>query len=170
MAAPQHGQANIAALPSHLISDTGITSHIASRYHAHFPVSNLSSHGVVSLNTYTSSTRGPNGGKDGSGMGAMEEMANRIWTRLSNRQENQAVIFLYVHPPARVPAGKMLTASQWRVRLRQDHSEIAPAILTASVLLHTSVQKALLCRLRLRLTHNYKIRHHSDGLKGWSLL
>ena len=94
MTAAQHSQANIVALPSHQLSDTGITSHIASRYHAHFPVSNLSSQGIVSINTYTSSARGPNGGKEGSGMGAMEELANRIWSRLGNRQENQAAIFL----------------------------------------------------------------------------
>ncbi|QIX00853.1 hypothetical protein AMS68_006370 [Peltaster fructicola] len=94
MAVPQHGQANLVALPPHLINDTGITSHLASRYHAHSPVSGLSNSGIVSVNTYTSSTRGPNGTKDGSGMGAMEELAERIWSRLGHRQENQAVSFL----------------------------------------------------------------------------
>lgn len=94
MAAPQHTQANLVALPAHLINDTGITSHVASRYHAHHPVSNLSSQGIVSVNTYTSSAKGPNGTKDGSGMGAMEELAERIWSRLGQRQENQAVSFL----------------------------------------------------------------------------
>ncbi|KAM0724263.1 hypothetical protein Q7P37_000145 [Cladosporium fusiforme] len=94
MASTSHSQANLVALPAHNQSDTGLTSHIASRYHAHLPVSNLSSQAVVSINTYTSSTRGPNGGKDGSAMGSMEELASRIWTRLAARQENQAAVYL----------------------------------------------------------------------------
>ena len=96
MASTPHSQANLVALPAHSQSDTGLTSHIASRYHAQLPVSNLSSQAVVSINTYTSSTRGPNGGKEGSAMGSMEELASRIWTRLGTRQENQAAVYLYV--------------------------------------------------------------------------
>jgi hypothetical protein len=96
MASTPHSQANLVALPAHSQSDTGLTSHIASRYHAQLPVSNLSSQGIVSINTYTSSTRGPNGGKEGSAMGSMEELASRIWTRLGTRQENQAAVYLYV--------------------------------------------------------------------------
>ena len=94
MASTPHSQANLVALPAHSQSDTGLTSHIASRYHAQLPVSNLSSQGIVSINTYTSSTRGPNGGKEGSAMGSMEELASRIWTRLGSRQENQAAVYL----------------------------------------------------------------------------
>jgi chitin synthase len=98
MASTPHSQGNLVALPAHSQSDTGLTSHIASRYHAQLPVSNLSSQAVVSINTYTSSTRGPNGGKEGSAMGSMEELASRIWTRLGTRQENQAAVYLYVDP------------------------------------------------------------------------
>jgi chitin synthase len=87
-------QQNLAALPAHSMSDTNITSHIASRFHSHLPITNLSSQGYISVNTYSSSAKGPNGGKEGSAMGAAEEMANRMWTRLGNRQENQATIFL----------------------------------------------------------------------------
>jgi len=94
MASTPHSQANLVALPAHNQSDTGITSHIASRYHAHLPVTNLSGQAVIAVNTYTSSTKGQNGGKDGSAMGSMEEMAGRIWTRLGHRQENQAAVFL----------------------------------------------------------------------------
>jgi chitin synthase len=96
MASTPHHQANLVALPAHTQSDTGLTSHIASRYHAQLPVSSLSSQAIVSINTYTSSSRGPNGGKEGSAMGSMEELASRIWTRLGSRQENQAAVYLYV--------------------------------------------------------------------------
>nr|OQO25199.1 hypothetical protein B0A51_07961 [Rachicladosporium sp. CCFEE 5018] len=89
-----HAQPNLVALPAHSQSDTAITAHVASRYHAHQPVTSLSSQAVLAVNTYTSSTKGPNGGKEGSGMGAMEETASRIWTRLGGRQENQAAVFL----------------------------------------------------------------------------
>jgi chitin synthase len=98
MASTSHSQANLVALPAHSQSDTGLTSHIASRYHAQLPISNLSSQAIVSINTYTSSSRGPNGGKEGSAMGSMEELASRIWTRLGSRQENQAAVYLYVVP------------------------------------------------------------------------
>lgn len=54
----------------------------------------LSSQAYISVNTYTSAAKGPNGGKDGSAMGAAEELAQRMWTRLGSRQENQAVLFL----------------------------------------------------------------------------
>lgn len=94
MATPQHGQANIVALPAHLTNDAGITSHIASRFHAHHAISNLSTSGIVAVNSYTSSTRGPDGLKEGSSMGAMEDLAERLYSRLGHRQENQATIFL----------------------------------------------------------------------------
>ncbi|EGP90005.1 CHS5 chitin synthase, class V [Zymoseptoria tritici IPO323] len=87
-------QQNLAALPAPAMSDTGITSHIASRYHSHLPISTLSTQGYIAVNTYTNSAKGPNGGKDGSAMGAAEELASRMWARLGHRQENQAAIFL----------------------------------------------------------------------------
>ncbi|KAK1822876.1 hypothetical protein LTR12_002598, partial [Friedmanniomyces endolithicus] len=85
---------NLVALPGHLQSDTGITSHIASRYHTNQPITTLSSQAYVSVNTYTGSSKGPNGGKEGSCMGAAEELAQRIWSRLGSRQENQAALLL----------------------------------------------------------------------------
>ncbi|KAK1077353.1 hypothetical protein LTR33_008157 [Friedmanniomyces endolithicus] len=85
---------NLVALPGHLQSDTGITSHIASRYHTNQPITTLSSHAYVSVNTYTGSSKGPNGGKEGSCMGAAEELAQRIWSRLGSRQEKQAALLL----------------------------------------------------------------------------
>ncbi|KAK1055998.1 hypothetical protein LTR74_015246 [Friedmanniomyces endolithicus] len=85
---------NLVALPGHLQSDTGITSHIASRYHINQPITTLSSQAYVSVNTYTGSSKGPNGGKEGSCMGAAEELAQRIWSRLGSRQENQAALLL----------------------------------------------------------------------------
>ncbi|KAF2161144.1 glycosyltransferase family 2 protein [Zasmidium cellare ATCC 36951] len=94
MASAPTTQPNLAALPAHSMSDTNITSHIASRYHSHLPITNLSSQGYISVNTYTSSAKGPNGGKEGSAMGAAEELAGRMWARLGSRQENQAAVFL----------------------------------------------------------------------------
>ncbi|KAF2207610.1 glycosyltransferase family 2 protein [Cercospora zeae-maydis SCOH1-5] len=87
-------QQNLAALPAHSMSDTNITSHIASRFHQHLPITTLSSQGYISVNTYNSAAKGPNGGKEGSAMGAAEELASRMWTRLGARQENQAAVFL----------------------------------------------------------------------------
>ncbi|KAK5682796.1 hypothetical protein LTS10_005926 [Elasticomyces elasticus] len=85
---------NLVSLPAHLQSDTGLTSHIASRYHTSNPITTLSSQAVISINTYTTSTKGPNGTKEGSAMAAAEELAQRIWSRLGSRQENQAAVFL----------------------------------------------------------------------------
>ncbi|KAL9057548.1 MAG: hypothetical protein Q9162_002281 [Coniocarpon cinnabarinum] len=92
--APQHAQDSIPSLPPHLQSDTHITAHLASRFHVSLPTARLSSHALIALNTYTSSQKGPNGGKEGSAMGAAEELASRAWTRLGQRGENQALVFL----------------------------------------------------------------------------
>ncbi|KAH0536149.1 hypothetical protein FGG08_006953 [Glutinoglossum americanum] len=91
---PQYSQPSLPSLPSHLQSDTHLTAHLASRFHLSLPTAQLSSHALISLNTYTTSTKGPNGGKDGSAMGGAEELAKRVWTRLGGRAENQAVVFL----------------------------------------------------------------------------
>ena len=57
-------------------------------------MSKLSSQALIAFNTYTSSTKGPDGGKAGSAMGEAEELAGRAWARLGQRAENQAVVFL----------------------------------------------------------------------------
>ncbi|WPG97603.1 glycosyltransferase family 2 protein [Acrodontium crateriforme] len=85
--------ANLVSLPAHTQSDTNLTAHIASRFHQHQPVSYLSNH-VIAINTYTSSSKGPNGAKDGSAHGAADELAERMWARLGARQESQAAVFL----------------------------------------------------------------------------
>lgn len=92
--APQHAQESLPSLPAHEQSDTRLTAHIASRFHVNLPITRLSSHAYISVNTYTSSAKGPNGQKEGSAMGAAEELASRAWTRLGARGENQAVLFL----------------------------------------------------------------------------
>jgi chitin synthase len=91
---PQYAQQSLPSLPAHLQSDTHLTAHLASRFHAHLPIASLSSHALISLNTYTDSSRGPDGGKDGSAQSAAEDLAMRAWTRLGHRSENQAVVFL----------------------------------------------------------------------------
>ncbi|KAH0238950.1 hypothetical protein KCU71_g24349, partial [Aureobasidium melanogenum] len=94
MAVPAHAQASLPALPAHLQDDTHLTAHLASRFHVSLPTAQLSSHAIISLNTYTSSAKGPDGSKEGSAMGAAEDLASRAYTRLGARQENQAVVFL----------------------------------------------------------------------------
>lgn len=91
---PQHTIETLPALPAHLQSDEQLTSHLASRFHIALPTAQLSSHALITLNTYNTSTRGPNGGKEGSAMAAAEDLATRAWTRLGARQENQTVVFL----------------------------------------------------------------------------
>ena len=63
-------------------------------FHVNLPVSRLSSQALISVNTYTSSAKGPDGGKAGSAMGEAEDLAGRAWSRLGGRGENQAVVFL----------------------------------------------------------------------------
>jgi len=94
MATHSASQASLPALPAYQQSDTNLTAHIASRYHVQSPVSYLGSNAVVSVNTYTSSAKGYNGAKDGSAMGAAQELAGKAVTRLGHRHENQAVLFL----------------------------------------------------------------------------
>lgn len=89
-----HTQPSLPSLPAHLQSDTHITAHLASRFHVNIPTARLSSHALVSLNTYTSSTKGADGGKEGSAMAGAEDMADRSYIRLGHRSENQAIIFL----------------------------------------------------------------------------
>ncbi|KIW58678.1 hypothetical protein PV05_03177 [Exophiala xenobiotica] len=90
---PAHALASLPSLPPHLQSDTHLTAHLASRFHVSLPTARLSSQALISLNTYTSSTRGPNGEKDGSAMGEAEDLARRAWARLGSRAEDQAIVF-----------------------------------------------------------------------------
>ncbi|KAL2671150.1 hypothetical protein Neosp_013724 [[Neocosmospora] mangrovei] len=89
-----HTQPSLPSLPAHLQSDTHLTAHLASRFHVSLPTAQLSSHALISLNTYTSSTKGPDGGKEGSAMAGAEDLADRAYLRLGHRSENQALVFL----------------------------------------------------------------------------
>ncbi|PWY74457.1 hypothetical protein BO70DRAFT_398773 [Aspergillus heteromorphus CBS 117.55] len=91
---PAHAQSSLPSLPSHLQSDTHLTAHLASRFHVGLPTARLSSQALISLNTFTSSAKGPDGDKEGSAMGEAEDLARRAFTRLGARGENQAVVFL----------------------------------------------------------------------------
>ncbi|CRG83937.1 hypothetical protein PISL3812_01293 [Talaromyces islandicus] len=91
---PSHAQSSLPSLPSHLQSDTHLTAHLASRFHVSLPTARLSSQALICTNTYTSSAKGPDGGKEGSAMGEAEDLAKRAFTRLGARGENQAVVFL----------------------------------------------------------------------------
>ncbi|KAI5921263.1 class V chitin synthase [Camillea tinctor] len=89
-----HTQPSLPSLPAHLQSDTHLTAHLASRFHVSIPTARLSSHALISLNTYTSSSKGLDGGKEGSAMAGAEDMADRAFLRLGHRSENQAILFL----------------------------------------------------------------------------
>ena len=89
-----HNQPSLPSLPAHLQSDTQLTAHLASRFHVSLPTARLSSHALICLNTYTSSSKGPNGDKEGSAMAGAEDLAERAWLRMGHRTENQAVVFL----------------------------------------------------------------------------
>ena len=89
-----HTQASLPSLPAHLQSDTHLTAHLASRFHISVPTARLSSHALIAINTYTSSTRGLEGGKEGSAMAGAEDLAERAFLRLGHRSENQAILFL----------------------------------------------------------------------------
>ncbi|KAH9870884.1 hypothetical protein J1614_006456 [Plenodomus biglobosus] len=85
---------SLPALAQHQQSDTGLTSALASRYHAHLPIATLSSQGIVAVNTYTDASRGVDGGKEGSAHQAAEDLAQRSYMRLGQRSEDQAIVFL----------------------------------------------------------------------------
>ncbi|TGZ77234.1 chitin synthase ChsE [Ascodesmis nigricans] len=86
MAQPSpQSQPSLPSLPPHLQSDTHITAHLASRFHASLPTATISSHALIALNTYTS--------PHVAGV-EIESMAQRMWRRLCGRGENQAAIFL----------------------------------------------------------------------------
>ncbi|KKF93534.1 Chitin synthase 8 [Ceratocystis platani] len=87
-------QASLPSLPAHLQSDTQLTAHLASRFYANQPTARLSSHALIALNTYTSSSKGIDSGREGSTQAGAEEIADRAFTRLGYRSENQAVVFL----------------------------------------------------------------------------
>jgi chitin synthase len=91
---PQHAIASLPSLPQHLQSDTQLTAHLASRFHQQLATATLSSHAVISINTYKDPTRGPDGGKDGSALQAAEDLAQRAHLRLSHKTEDQAIVFL----------------------------------------------------------------------------
>ncbi|KAJ5129772.1 Fungal chitin synthase [Penicillium bovifimosum] len=91
---PAHAQSSLPSLPAHLQSDTHLTAHLASRFHVGLPTARLSSQALIALNTYSSATKGPDGGKEGSAAGEAEDLARRAFTRLGARAENQAVVFL----------------------------------------------------------------------------
>ncbi|KAF3908262.1 Myosin-X [Arthrobotrys entomopaga] len=86
MAAPgNQPQASLPSLPAHVQSDTHLTAHLASRFHLSLPTASISSHALISLNTFTSATV--------AGV-ECEKLAERMYNRLCHRAENQAVLFL----------------------------------------------------------------------------
>lgn len=76
------------------LSVSDISLFARNRFHVSLPTARLSSQALICLNTYTSSTRGPDGHKEGSAMGEAEDLAKRAWTRLGARGENQAFVFM----------------------------------------------------------------------------
>ena len=89
-----HTPPSLPSLPAHAQSDTQLTAHLASRFHVSIPTARLSSHALLCINTYTSSTKG-DGTRDSSAASAAEDLAERALVRMGHRSENQAVLFLY---------------------------------------------------------------------------
>lgn len=132
--------ASLPSLAQHQQSDTGLTSALASRYHAHLPIATLSTQGIVAINTCTDPGRGVDGGKEGSAHQAAEELSQRAYTRLGQRSEDQAVVFLYVMSIFKQPDRKA-NKVQGRVWLRQDDDPRTHAEDTSLVFLHASVEE-----------------------------
>ena len=162
-------QASLPALPPHLQSDTHLTAHLASRFHVSLPTAKLSSQALICLNTYTSSTRGPNGEKEGSAMAEAEEMARRAWTRLGSRAEDQAIVFLYVQAGPGV-IGPTLTVQQRRVGFRKDDSQVTPPFILPLLFLHTTIIQTLLGRLCLRYINHDENYYDADRIEIWAVL
>lgn len=168
-----HTQASLPSLPIHLQSDTHITAHLASRYHVSHPTARLSSHALVSINTYTSSSRGIDGGKEGSALAGAEDMANRAFLRLGHRSENQAVLLLYV---AAFQTGRKvgpiadLIPLQWRIRVWQDHHSFAPSHVLPQQVVDPSIEQGVSCCLRVRRAHDHQDGHDGHGIQGRAFL
>src|SRR4051812_10497762 len=87
MASSNAPPASLASLPLHVQSDTHLTAHLASRFHLSMPTATISSQALISLNTYTTANVAAS---------ECEKMAERMFRRLGERGENQAVLFLLV--------------------------------------------------------------------------
>ncbi|KAF2870508.1 chitin synthase-domain-containing protein [Massariosphaeria phaeospora] len=165
--APQFSQPSLPALPQHLQSDTHLTAHLASRFHAHLPTATLSSHAVISLNTYTDASRGPDGGKDGSAQQAAEDLAQRAYMRLGQRSENQAIVFL-----GESGAGKttirghtlraLLSYSSTPLSKKIEHANFVFDAFTTTKSIKTPI--ASKAGLLLELQYNTSTSHHATLL------
>ena len=71
-----------------------LTGNSQRSFHVGLATARLSSQALISLNTYTTAARGPDGVKESSAVGEVEDLARRAFTRLGARGENQAVVFL----------------------------------------------------------------------------
>lgn len=82
------------AIPDPVDEYTMSIANVRVRFHVGLPTAHLSSQALIALNTYSSATKGPDGGKEGSAAGEAEDLARRAFTRLGARAENQAIVFL----------------------------------------------------------------------------
>ncbi|EDN99258.1 hypothetical protein SS1G_14118 [Sclerotinia sclerotiorum 1980 UF-70] len=90
-----HSQPSLPALPAHLQSDTHLTAHLASRFHVSLPTADLSSHALISLNTYSSSTKGPDGGSGKTTVRShlLSALLSKSGTPLSTKLSLSAYVF-----------------------------------------------------------------------------
>lgn len=124
-------QPSLTALPQHQQNENGITSALASRYHAQLPIATLSSHALVAFNTFKDASRGVDGGKDGSAHQFSEDLVQRAYNRLGQRSEDQAIVFLYVAPFLVVACPRMANKTQGRIwRWKDDDSRPHAAVAT----------------------------------------
>lgn len=83
---PQSLASDLSILPQNILSDHGLTSHMASRYHQGLPYATISTGMLIALNTFAPF--------DVNQDQLFKDMAARIYNRLVKRGESQLVLFL----------------------------------------------------------------------------
>ncbi|KAK9460553.1 chitin synthase-domain-containing protein [Lipomyces oligophaga] len=74
---------DISQLPAGALTDQGITAHLGARFHNGLPISSISSHTIISINTFSS----PDDNE-------ISALASRAFDRLRRRAESQLIVFL----------------------------------------------------------------------------
>lgn len=160
-------QPSLTALPQHQQNENGITSALASRFHAQLPVATLSSHALIAFNTFKDASRGVDGGKDGSAHQFSEDLVQRAYNRLGQRSEDQAIVFLGESGAGKTTIrGHMLRSllaySATPLSKKIEHANFVFDALTTAKALTTPI--ASKSGLLLELQYNTSTSHHATLL------
>lgn len=93
-----HGEPSLPSLPASLQPTASITAQLASRFHASFPASRISSNAVVILNTHHATVKTSTAGKEDATPPEVLNVIDGALARLSRLSENQTFLFLYAVP------------------------------------------------------------------------